>query len=277
MQIPFTKMHGLGNDFVVLDEREHAYGLSRVQMRVLADRRFGVGCDQILVLSPSQLADTAARYSIFNADGSAAEHCGNGIRCIARYMRDHDTLETSLIYVEIDGARFELKINADASVRVDMGRPNFEPAAIPIARSKPASHYRLSLGEREIEFGSVSMGNPHAVMLVEDVDNAPVETVGVALQSHTFFPARVNVGFMQIIDRATIKLRVFERGVGETMACGTGACAALAVGRSWGMLDESVAANLSGGELRLQWSGREDESLWMTGPAESVFAGIIDL
>jgi len=276
MMIPFTKMHGLGNDFVVLDERTVAHGLDAQQLAHLADRRYGIGCDQILVLSPSSMTDTDARYSIFNADGSAAEHCGNGVRCIAKYLRDHDFPERDEIYVEIAGRRYPLTFAGD-SVRVDMDCPRFDPQSIPIAAAARETRYAIRVDGRDLEVGCVSIGNPHAVMLVDDVAAAAVVPIGAALQTHDFFPARVNVGFMQVVDPQRIRLRVFERGVGETLACGTGACAAVAVGRSWGLLAENVAVDLPGGQLLLEWSGDEADSIWMTGPAETVFTGIIEL
>ncbi len=276
MRIPFRKMHGLGNDFVLLDERGGAFGLGASEYARIADRRFGIGCDQVLVLSPAQRAGAIARYSIYNADGSRAEHCGNGIRCVARYLRETDGADTAL-RVEIGDDAYELTFTENDDVRVDMGVPEFEPARIPIRASAAADRYRLVVGETEIEFGAVSMGNPHAVLRVDDVDDAPVERIGAALQVHEFFPARVNVGFAQILDRAHVRLRVFERGVGETFACGTGACAAVAVARRWGIVDNDVAVALCGGTLRISWRGGDKDHLWMTGPASSVFEGIIEL
>lgn len=276
MDVPFTKMHGLGNDFVVLDEREHSYALDAAQLAAIADRRFGVGCDQILVISPSELPPAAARYGIFNADGSAAEHCGNGVRCVARYLRDEGVGDDPLL-IEIAGDLYDLAIADDGKVRVNMGRPVFEPARIPLAGAALAPRYAIEVDGRSCEFGCVSMGNPHAVMLVDDVENAPVTAIGQALQRHAAFPARVNVGFLQIDAPDRFRLRVFERGVGETLACGTGACAAMAVARRWGLLGDTVQALLRGGELELEWSGRDDEALYMTGPAARVFEGILHL
>lgn len=270
-------MQGLGNDFVVLDERAVSYDLRGPQMARLADRRFGIGCDQILVLSPSTLADTAARYTIFNADGSAAEHCGNGVRCVAKYLRSAGAVSDSEVFIEIGGRRYALIFTDDDSVRVDMGCPQFAPEAIPIAAARRQPRYKLTIDGQEIAFGGVSIGNPHAVILVDDIAVADVAGIGQAFQIDEFFPARVNVGFMQVVDAGRMKLRVFERGVGETLACGTGACAAVAVGRSWGLVGPHVAVELAGGSLTLEWSGSETESVWMTGPAESVFSGIIDL
>lgn len=277
MDVPFTKMHGLGNDFVVLDERARSYGLDAAQLARIADRRFGIGCDQILVISPSALPAAAARYGIFNADGSAAEHCGNGVRCVARYLRDEGGVDDDTLLIEIAGELYDLAFTDDDDVRVNMGKPIFEPARIPLAAATLASRYPITVDGREYEFGCVSMGNPHAVMLVEDVENAPVAAIGAALQQHDAFPARVNVGFMQIDTRDRFRLRVFERGVGETLACGTGACAAMAVAHRWELLGDTARAVLRGGELELEWSGRDDEPLYMTGPAARVFEGILHL
>ena len=277
MDVPFIKMHGLGNDFVVLDERAGSYGLNAEQLARIADRRFGVGCDQILVVSPSAFPAAAARYGIFNADGSAAEHCGNGVRCVARYLRDEGGADGDTILIEIAGELYDLRFTDDDDVRVNMGKPIFEPARIPITAATPATHYNITINGQVYEFGCVSIGNPHAVMLVDDVESAPVAELGPALQHHEFFPARVNVGFLQIERRDRFRLRVFERGVGETLACGTGACAAMAVARRWGLLDDTVHAALRGGELELEWSGEDSDSLYMTGPAARVFEGIIRL
>jgi len=277
MDIPFWKMHGLGNDFVLLDQREVAYDLTPAQLAKLADRRFGIGCDQVLVLSPSSLPSAAAAYGIFNADGSVAEHCGNGVRCVARYLRDHGSVDGDTTLIEIGGELYDLSFTGDGKVRVNMGSPLFEPAAIPIVAEARAPRYDIDVDGARIAFGSVSIGNPHAVTLSEDVGVAPVDAIGAALQHHEQFPERVNVGFMQVVNRQEFKLRVFERGVGETLACGTGACAAMAVGMSWGLLDTTAVARLRGGELTLTWSGSEAEPLYMTGPAEPVFEGIIRL
>lgn len=277
MLIPFTKMHGLGNDFVLVDERKSSVRLDGASLARLADRRFGVGCDQILVLERSSLSQTLARYSVFNADGSGAEHCGNGVRCVARYLRDAGEVKGDTLFLEIDGAAYELAFEADSAVRVDMGRPLFAPDKVPIAGGEQRERYEIVVNGDAYEFGCVSIGNPHAVMLVSDISTAEVSTIGAACQGHEFFPSKVNVGFVQLIDRARIKLRVYERGVGETLACGTGACAAVAVGRLWHQLDAVVEVELPGGILRVEWSGVERESVYMTGPAEHVFNGIIDL
>ena len=277
MLIPFTKMHGLGNDFVLLDERESSFALSSAQLARIADRRFGVGCDQILVLEPSAMPRTLGRYRIFNADGSAAEHCGNGIRCVARYLRDSGDVEGETLCLEVLGVAYELEFEEGGSVRVDMGCPSFEPSEIPLGFDRRQARYEIAVDGDAYQFGCVSMGNPHAVTRVDEASNAEVARIGSALQDHGLFPAKVNVGFMQVLDRNRVKLRVFERGVGETLACGTGACAAMVLGRLWDELDRAVDVELPGGVLYIEWAGTETDHVWMTGPAEHVFKGIIDL
>lgn len=276
MKLPFAKMHGLGNDFVVIDERQQRYGLSREQLVHIADRRFGVGCDQILFLEAAQDARAAARYRVVNADGSPAEHCGNGIRCVARFIQ-RDGAAADKVQIEIDEALFELTFVADLHVRVDMGAPRFEPAALPMLASHIDDRYTTTVGQQKFEFGAVSFGNPHAVIEVAAVDTVDVAGIGAALQAAPLFPASVNVGFMQIRDSGSLKLRVFERGAGETLACGTGACAAVAIGRRWGRLADEVSVQLRGGELLLQWDGDPLHSMWMTGPATFVFEGNLEL
>ena len=277
MKLPFVKMHGLGNDFVLLDQRERDYALTPTQIAHLADRRLGVGCDQLLFLENPGAAGAAARYRVFNADGSSAEHCGNGIRCVARYLQLRGEAPVGTVRVEIGNEVFELTLLADGQVRVDMGRPRFAPADIPLAVAAEAERYALSFEGQAHHFGAVSMGNPHAVFAVDATATAPVASLGAALQDHALFPRRVNVGFMQVLDPARIRLRVFERGVGETQACGTGACAAVAVGRRWRRLAAQVLVELRGGELIIAWDGDPHHSLWMTGPAAFVFEGSIEL
>jgi len=277
MLIPFTKMHGLGNDFVLLDERDASFHLNSAQLAMIADRRFGIGCDQILSLYPSSMPGTVSGYRVFNADGSAAEHCGNGVRCVARYLRERGEVTGDRFTLEIRDLAYELSFEANGSIRVDMGIPSFVPAEIPILAGTAEIRYELVINGVACEFGCVSMGNPHATMLVNEVDQADLSTIGPALQEHSFFPHKVNVGFMQIVHRGRVKLRVFERGVGETLACGTGACAAVAIGVMWDRLDSSVDVELPGGALHIEWAGAPTDSLWMTGAAESVFEGIIDL
>lgn len=277
VKIPFVKMHGLGNDFVVLDQRERNFNLSPAQIAHLADRRFGIGCDQLLSLETPQAVEAAVRYRVYNADGSSAEHCGNGVRCVARYLERRGEAQAGTVRVEIGGDVFELALLADGQVRVDMGAPRFAPADIPLAVEAEADRYALAHDGQRYEFGAVSMGNPHAVFEVESTDSAPIAALGALLQDHVLFPRRVNVGFMQVIDANHIRLRVFERGAGETKACGTGACAAVAVGRRWRRLGAAVRVELSGGELTIAWDGEPRHSLWMTGPATFVFEGSIEL
>ena len=277
MKIPFVKMHGLGNDFVVLDQRARQFDLAPAQVAQLADRRYGIGCDQLLSLEVPDSTLAAARYRIFNADGSSAEHCGNGVRCVARYLERLGEARAGRVLVEIGHEVFELVLLADGQVRVDMGRPRFMPADIPLAVAAEQDRYPLSFDNHALEFGAVSMGNPHAVFEVESVDTAAVLSLGAALQDHALFPRRVNVGFMQVSAADAIRLRVFERGVGETRACGTGACAAVAVGRRWGRLADEVKVDLRGGQLVIAWDGDTRHALWMTGPATFVFEGTVDL
>lgn len=277
MLVPFTKMHGLGNDFVLIDQRESFFEFSGAQIASIADRRLGVGCDQVLILAPTSMPGAIGRYGIFNADGSRAEHCGNGVRCVAKFLQDSEEVNHAPFRLEVNGAVCELRITSNGLIRVDMGAPIFDPQKIPIAAPEPKADHEICVGDSSITFGCVSIGNPHAVTIVDDVESAPIDEVGQLLQSHSYFPSKVNVGFMQIVDEARIKLRVYERGVGETRACGTGACAAVAVGRRWGRLTDAVDVALTGGTLHIEWSGRDAESLWMTGPAERVFDGTLEL
>lgn len=276
MRLKFAKMHGLGNDFVVFDGVRQRVELSADQVRRLADRRFGVGCDQVLLVEPPRGAEALFRYRIFNADGSEVQQCGNGARCFARFVRDEGLTDADVIPVETASGLIQLYLEPDGEVRVDMGMPRFTPAALPMAVAKEAEHYTLQVNGEQVTIGAVSMGNPHAVLQVDAVDTAPVSTLGPAIEGHPLFPERVNVGFLQVVDRTHVRLRVYERGAGETLACGTGACAAVAVGRRWGMLDDSVTVSLPGGNLRIDWTG-PGEALWMTGPAARVFDGEIEI
>ena len=275
MDIQFTKMHGLGNDFVVIDAISQPVSLSSQQVQFIADRHFGVGCDQLLLVEESDNPAAEFRYRIFNADGGEVEQCGNGARCFAVFVRDQGLTSSSVIPVETAGGLIELRIEGD-QVTVDMGIPDFEPKSLPFLAEKPAESYDLVVNDVEYAIGAVSMGNPHAVLSVDDVDTAPVERLGAAIESHQLFPQRVNVGFMQIVSRNEIRLRVYERGAAETLACGTGACAAVAVGRYRGELDEQVSVRLPGGELKIRWPG-EGQTLLMTGPATTVFHGSISI
>jgi diaminopimelate epimerase len=276
MSLRFTKMHGLGNDFVVVDAIRQAVSLSPEGLRFLADRRFGVGCDQVLLVEPARLSGTAFHYRIFNADGSEVEQCGNGARCFARFVRDQGFTRDDVIKVGTARGPITLYVEPDGQVRVDMGAPRLDPADLPFDAPARALTYPIEAGGEVVEIGAVSMGNPHAVLLVEDVASAPVERLGPLLESHPRFPRRVNAGFMAIKGRDRIDLRVYERGSGETLACGTGACAAVVSGRLRGLLDENVRVRLPGGERRVSWQGG-DAPVWMTGPAVTVFEGTIAL
>jgi len=288
MQIRFTKMQGAGNDFVVLDETQGRLGLTPAQYRFLADRHFGVGADQILTVRPSPADGIDFEYVIHNADGGEVEQCGNGARCFARYVRDKGLTAKDTIRVQTLAGVIAPRLTDDGRVTVDMGRPRFAPEALPFDASglEPAAQgagqtWPLELGagqEREtVQVATVSMGNPHAVQLVDDVDTAPVARTGPLIEGHARFPQRVNAGYLQIEDRARVRLRVYERGAGETLACGTGACAAVAAGIRLGLLDARVDVRTRGGLLTIAWSGDPAESLFMTGPATTVFEGQIDI
>ena len=276
MDIHFTKMHGLGNDFVVVDAVNQRVVFDETQLRAIADRRFGVGCDQILLVESPRHPDTQFHYRIFNADGGEVEQCGNGARCFARFVRDTRLTHSDEIAVGTAAGNIRLFIEPDGQVRVNMGLAHLAPAEIPFDASRQAISYSLELDGQTLEIGAVSMGNPHAVLLVDDVTKAPVERLGPGIERHPRFPRRANAGFMAIRDRGNIDLRVFERGVGETLACGTGACAAVVYGRVRDLLDERVRVRLPGGMLVVSWQGVE-HPVWMTGPATTVFEGRIDL
>ncbi|MBD3671779.1 MAG: diaminopimelate epimerase [Gammaproteobacteria bacterium] len=276
MQLNFTKMHGLGNDFVVFDAIHQSVQLTTDQIRLIADRHFGVGCDQLLLVERADRTEVDFRYRIFNADGGEVEQCGNGARCFARFVVDKGLTDRREIPVETAQGDIVLHMQDDGQVTVNMGVPRFEPAEIPFQAEFRSSHYQLEVEGHTWLVGAVSMGNPHAVLHVTNVDSAPVETLGPAIESHMKFPNRVNAGFMEVLDRGHIRLRVFERGVGETLACGTGACAAVAVGRQQGLLDAKVRVDLPGGSLLIEWNG-DDQPVMMTGPATSVFEGVIEL
>ena len=275
MKLRFTKMQGLGNDFVVFDGVRQRVTLSAEQCRFLADRRFGIGCDQILLVEPPRLAGTDFHYRIFNADGSEVEQCGNGARCFARFVRDQGLTDKTEIPVGTAAGPIHLFLEADGQARVNMGAPQFDPQRIPFLAATEADSYDLEVDGKTLRIGAVSMGNPHAVLRVNDLDQAPIARLGPLIECHPRFPRRVNAGFMQILDPGHIRLRVFERGTGETLACGTGACAAVAVGRRLGLLDEAVRVSLPGGDLRITWAGGA-APVWMTGPAVSVFEGEIE-
>lgn len=268
----FTKMHGLGNDFMVVDGIGQSVRLLPRQIRSLSHRNTGIGFDQLLLVEPPGRPDVDFRYRIFNADGGEVEQCGNGARCFARFVRDQGLTRKDSIRVETATGLLTLDLLANGHVRVNMGQPELAPAAIPFAADSQAVNYDVVVGEQTWQLSAVSMGNPHGVLCVEDVDQAPVHTLGPELESHPRFPARANIGFMQVQSRDRIRLRVFERGVGETRACGTGACAAVVAGCLRGLLDERVVVALTGGELTITWQG-EGSAVMMEGPATRVFEG----
>ena len=279
MKLRFTKMHGLGNDFVVFDGVRQRVALNAAQLRAMADRHFGVGCNQILLVEPAQTAAADFRYRIFNADGGEVEQCGNGARCFARFVRDRGLSDKRAIKVETLAGVIALNVEPDDRVTVDMGPPVFEPSRIPFITTSASIVEPLQVGETEVQISALSMGNPHAVQIVDDVDIAPVATQGPLIERHARFPQRVNAGFMQIVDQHRIRLRVYERGAGETLACGTGACAAVVAGIRRGLLESPVAVQTRGGELTIAWAGIDNpdpmESVYMTGPAETVYEGEI--
>ena len=276
MELAFTKMHGLGNDFVVIDAIAQTVELSTAQVRLLADRRRGVGCDQVLLVERPTQPGAEFRYRIFNADGGEVEQCGNGARCFARFVRHKGLTASDRIAVQTRAGLIELRLEPDGQVTVDMGAPRLEPADIPFQAPARAVTYPLEVDGRGVEISAVSMGNPHAVLRVDSVATAPVAELGPQIEHHPRFPRRVNVGFMEVVDAHHIRLRVFERGAGETLACGTGACAAVVAGRLQGLLAEKVSVSLPGGDLMVSWQS-EGTPVLMTGPATCVFEGRIQL
>jgi diaminopimelate epimerase len=269
--LKFTKMQGLGNDFVVLDGVRQRVDLSPSQLRLLADRRFGVGCDQVLVVEKATV-DADFRYRIFNADGGEVEQCGNGARCFMVFVRDKGLTAKRQLRVETAGGLIVPRLEADGQVTVDMGVPRFAAEDVPFAGGKGAIEEVLDVDGVPLRVSALSMGNPHAVQVVADVDTAPVATQGPRIEHHPRFPQRVNAGYMQVVDRATIRLRVWERGAGETLACGTGACAAVVTGVRRNLVDSPVRVQARGGDLVIAWSG-EGRPVQMTGPAVTVFEG----
>jgi len=273
--IKFTKMHGLGNDFMVIDAIHQSVQLQTAQIKEWSDRNFGIGFDQLLLVEKATQDNVDFRYRIFNADGSEVQQCGNGARCFARFVYDKGLTDKKEITVETASGIIVLYIEDLGLVRVNMGKPRFNPADLPFLANEQADEYALNVLGETLLIGAVSMGNPHAVLTVDDVNTAPVSKLGAAIESHPNFPERVNVGFAQKVDRAHIKLRVYERGTAETLACGTGACAAMVVLRQWQQVDDEVTVSLKGGDLLVQWDGNENSPVWMSGPAISVFEGEI--
>lgn len=276
MRLKFTKMHGLGNDFVVVDATATKIALSGAQLQQIADRHFGIGCDQILQVEGPRQADTDFYYRIFNADGGEVEQCGNGARCFVRYVHDKGLTTKSEIRVGTLGGVIVPRLEKDGQVTVDMGVPEFEPARVPFEAPGPSLTYELLIAGRRVEVSVLSMGNPHAIQLVADIERAPVATDGPLIERHPRFPRGVNAGFVQIVGRRHIRLRVYERGAGETLACGTGACAAAVAMRTRELLDPRVTVSTLGGDLGISWAG-DGEPVMMTGPAATVFEGEIEL
>jgi diaminopimelate epimerase len=279
MRIEFTKMHGLGNDFIVFDAPRIGALPTADQWRALSARHTGIGFDQAMVVEPPRRAGTQAYYRIFNADGGEVEQCGNGARCIAAFLHMRGIRPTNgnsgELVLDSPAGEIRARVNDGGLVSVDMGAPNFDPKSLPFEASAEAHVYPLSVAGTEVEIGAVSMGNPHAVLTVTSVESAPIDRLGPAIENHPRFPRRVNVGFMEIVDRAHIRLRVHERGVGETLACGTGACAAVAVGRRHGRLDPIVEVELPGGKLEITYPSA-GEHIWMKGPTAVSFTGRVD-
>ncbi len=282
MKLRFTKMHGQGNDFVMLNgvSQPEARTLQPAQIRALSDRHFGIGCDQVLLVEPAQHAGFDFRYRIFNHDGNEVEHCGNGARCFPIFVRDEGLTDKTALHVETMNGAIKPNINIDGSVTVDMGAPRFMPAEIPFLAPAEALRYEIDINGGKREIGAVSMGNPHAVQVVDDAATASVTTEGPLIEHHARFPNRVNAGFMQIVSRDRIRLRVWERGAGETLACGTGACAAVVTGIRWGLLDHTVAVETrggaTGGDLSVTWRGG-DSPVLMSGATMIVYRGEITL
>ncbi|MFZ2727029.1 MAG: diaminopimelate epimerase [Methylococcaceae bacterium] len=274
--INFTKMHGLGNDFMVIDAINQLINLTAEQIRFLADRHFGIGFDQLLLVEKATSETADFTYRIFNADGSEVAQCGNGARCFARFVRDKGLSDKAEIRVDTHAGQLLLSFTEDDLITVNMGVPRHNPEQIPLVAEQEGLYYSVEIDGVAQGFGAVSMGNPHAVLVVDDVLNAPVAQWGKFLESHALFPERANIGFMQVIDRDNIKLRVFERGCGETLACGSGACGAVVVGIEQGLLNNTVKAQLTGGSLVINWAGRGYPVL-MSGAAVLVFEGTIEL
>ncbi len=276
MRLRFTKMHGLGNDFVMLDGVSNRIKLSGDKIRKIANRNLGIGCDQLLIVEPPHKPDADFHYRIFNQDGGEVENCGNGARCFAIFVREKGLTKKDIINVETASGPLTLKVLKDDQVTVNMGAPILKPKKIPFEAPKQATTYPIEVGKKELSISAISMGNPHAVTLVEDVANFEVEKLGPAIESHSRFPKKVNAGFLEIVSKSEGNLRVYERGVGETSACGTGACAAMVAGNLQGLFSDKVKINLPGGQLSIHWAGG-DAPVMMTGPATTVYHGQIKI
>ena len=274
--LKFTKMQGIGNDFVVVDAVNQQVALDADTVRHIADRHFGVGCDQILLIERPRTPGTDFYYRIYNADGEEVQHCGNGARCFLRYARDKGLTDKTQIRVETLSGVIVPKLESDGQVTVDMGAPEFEPAKIPFVADAKALTYRIEVADQRVEISALSMGNPHAVQVVDSVERAPVLTQGPLIEHHPRFPQRVNAGYVEVVDRHRVKLRVYERGAGETLACGTGACAAVVAGITRGCLDSPVRVQTNGGRLSIAWAGGR-RPVMLTGAAETVFEGAIEI
>jgi diaminopimelate epimerase len=276
MRVEFTKMHGVGNDFVVFDAPVPDSLLDPARLRALADRRTGIGFDQALLLDASRRADSVAHYRIFNADGDEVEQCGNGARCIAALLERRGHARNGALALESPAGVIHARLAADGAVSVDLGVPDFAPDALPFDAPAEADSYTLEVGGQRLEIMAVSLGNPHAVVTVASVESVPVATLGPLIERHPRFPKRVNAGFLEIVSRDEVRLRVYERGAGETRSCGTGACAAVAVARRRGWLDARVRVVVRGGELRVNWAG-VGEHIWLTGPVQVSFHGHLEV
>ncbi len=276
MKLQFAKMHGLGNDFVIFDAVNQDVILSTEQLFWIADRRLGVGCDQILIIKSAQDADVDFNYQIYNSNGKEVEQCGNGARCVGKFLNLNKLTNKTLITIKTISGVYHINLRNDGDVTVDMGAPVFEPKQIPFTADQTSSLYEVEVETQKVQIGAVSMGNPHAVIQVDDIRTAPVSTLGPKIESHSMFPNKANVGFMQVLNPQHIKLRVFERGVGETSACGTGACAAVVVGQLQHLLDAKVTVELPGGNLHIECQSSNDP-VFMTGPAQLSFEGSLTL
>lgn len=273
MALTFSKMHGIGNDFVVLDCRREPLSLDTAAIRKLGERQFGVGFDQLLTIEPSEDEDCAFRYGIWNRDGTRSGQCGNGVRCVAAWLARDGSLVAGLVRLMSPSGPVHVEVLADGQVRVDMGEPRFAPSALPFEAAAERDRYSIDVAGRRLEIGAVSMGNPHAVIEVDNIDTAEVALIGAQVEHAEAFPRGCNVGFAQMLSRSAIALRVWERGVGETLGCGTGACAAMAVMHRRAQVGDEVEIHLPGGALKIQWQGA-GHPLWMTGPATFVFEGV---
>lgn len=276
MQTRFTKMHGLGNDFVVLDAVRQSIRLTTDIIKRIADRNLGIGCDQVLVIEPPTDRNIDFNYRIFNCDGSEVEQCGNGARCIGRYIKDQQLSGKKTLRIKTKNRVMEITTTTKNMITANMGEPSFIPADIPLDSEQQKDLYSIDINNSSLKIAALSVGNPHAVLQVDNIDQADVETIGSLIQKHSLFPESVNVGFMQIIDRQNLALRVYERGVGETQACGSGACAAAVAAIKQGLVDKTIEIKLLGGKLTIEWQG-EGQPILMTGPAETVFHGKIKL